>query len=101
MKFIEKINDSTWRMKVLVQPGTKTNEVSGRHDDRIRVRIQAPPVDGKANKFLCSYLAEVLGVKKSQLTVEKGFAGRKKSVIVSDVDETLWKCFMKKYDNFN
>lgn len=84
-----------------MQPGARTNEVAGRHEDRIRVRIQAPPVDGKANRSLCSFLAEILGIKKSQLAVEKGFAGRRKSVIISDVNENLWTCFLKKYDNLN
>lgn len=100
-EFLEKINDSTWRIKVLVQPRAKNNEVAGRHGDRIKIRIQAPPVDGKANRFLCSFLAEILGIRKNQLTIEKGLTGREKSVLVSDVDELFWKNFLNRYNNFN
>jgi len=101
MEFLKKINDSTWRMNVLVQPGAKANELAGKHAGRIRVRIQAPPVDGKANKSLRSYLAKILGIRKKQLSIEKGLTQREKSVIICDVDETLWKCFINRYNNFN
>ncbi len=101
MQFLEKINDSTWRIKVLVQPGSRKNEVAGEHAGRIRIRIQAPPVDGKANNYLCAFLAEFLGIKKKQLSIEKGLTGRQKSVIISDIDEDLLKSFMNKYDKFN
>jgi uncharacterized protein len=100
-EFLEKINDSTWRIKILVQPRARNNEIAGRHGDRIRIRIQAPPVDGKANRFLCSFLAEILGIRKNQLSVEKGHTAREKSVLVSDVDEHFWKNFLNRYNNFN
>lgn len=100
-EFLEKINDSTWRIKVLVQPGARINEVAGRHGDRIRIRIQAPPVNGKANRYLCSFLAEILGIRKKQLSVEKGLTARKKSMLVSGVDELFWKNFLNRYNNFN
>jgi uncharacterized protein (TIGR00251 family) len=100
-EFLEKINDSTWRIRVLVQPGARKNEVTGRHGDRIRIRIQAPPVDGKANRYLCSFLAEILGIRKNQLSIEKGLSAREKSVLVSDVDELFWKNFLNRYNNFN
>lgn len=101
MEFLEKIDDSTWRVKVLVQPGARKNEVAGRHAGRIRIKIQAPPVDGKANASLCSFMADALGVRKNQLSIEKGLTSREKSLIVSGVDEVLWKCFSDRYNNFN
>lgn len=101
MEFLEKIDDSTWIMKVLVQPGARTNEVAGEHGGRIRIRIQSPPVDGRANKFLCVFLAGILGIKKNQLFIDKGLTSREKRVIVSGVDEELWSNFMKKYNNRN
>ncbi len=89
--FVEKIDGSTWRLKVLVQPGATINKLSGVHAQRIRVRVQAPPVDNKANKFLCSYLARILGIRKNQIRIEKGLTSREKSLIVSGVDEATWK----------
>lgn len=98
MDFLERIDDSTWRIKVLVQPGSRINEISGRHSGRIRIRIQAPPVDGKANRSLCSYLADILGIRKSQLSIERGLGSREKSVIVRNVDRYLWKNFENRYN---
>ncbi len=100
MEFLEKIDGSTWRIKVLVQPRAKTNEIVGKHAGRIKIKIQAPPVNGKANEFLCSFLSDVLGVRKNQLTIEKGSGARHKSIIICNVDGDLWNNFVKRY-NFN
>lgn len=101
MDFLEKIDNSTWRVRVLVQPGAKKSVIQGIQENRLKVRIQARPVEGKANKGLCSFLAEVLGIKKSQLQLEKGLTSRQKSIIISGVNEDLWKLFIKKYNHFN
>ncbi len=63
-----------------VQPGSKKTCIDGEYDDRIRVRVKAPPVDGKANQALCEFLAEEFGVKKSNVTVRLGETSRYKTV---------------------
>ncbi|MFO7821489.1 MAG: DUF167 domain-containing protein [Lentisphaeria bacterium] len=55
-----------------VQPGAKRTEVNGIHDGRLKIRIQTPPSDGKANKELCRFLARP-SAKRSQVHV--GSAG--------------------------
>ena len=50
----------------------------------LRVRIQSPPVDGKANKALCQFLAKSLGLSKSQVSLVKGTTSRIKSFEVPD-----------------
>jgi len=50
----------------------------------LRVRIQSPPVDGKANKALCQFLAKSLGLSKSQVSLVKGATSRIKSFEVPD-----------------
>lgn len=48
-------------VSVHVQPGARDNRVMGRHGDALRVRVTAPPVDGKANQAVTKLLTELLG----------------------------------------
>ncbi len=50
--------------------------------DRIKLRITAPPVDGKANKHLIKFLATVFQVPKSHITIKNGKTGRNKHLII-------------------
>ena len=65
---------------VHVQPRAKKSEIAGRHGDAIRVRLQAPPVDGAANEELVRFLAESLGVARRAVTITGGLASRRKTV---------------------
>lgn len=54
--------------------------------ERLKVRITAPPVDGKANGHLCRYLAKCLGVPRSAVVIEAGQSSRDKRVRVRGAD---------------
>lgn len=62
----------------------KTDEISGIHANRLRVRIKSPPVDGKANKQLLSFFAKEFGVAKSNTKIIRGKLGRDKTIAVYD-----------------
>lgn len=66
-------------------PGARRNELSGVADGRLRVRLAAPPVEGRANEALVRYLAEVLGVRRDHVTVVAGGRSRRKLVHLSGV----------------
>lgn len=66
-----------------VQPGAKTDTVTGVVDGVLRLRLAAPAVEGRANEALCTYLAELLGTAKSRVEIIKGQGGRLKQVKVS------------------
>jgi len=53
--------------RVRVQPGASKNEIVGVQEDALKIRISAPPVEGKANKALIQFLAKQLGAKRSQV----------------------------------
>lgn len=72
--------DGSLRLEVHVQPGAKTTEAVGLHGDRLKVRLAAPPVDGKANDALLAFVAESLGVPRSAVTVVRGQTSRQKTV---------------------
>jgi uncharacterized protein (TIGR00251 family) len=70
------------RIAVLVTPRASRSAVSGVADDRLRVRIAAPPVDGAANAELARVLAAALGVPRGAVAVVAGAASRRKVVVV-------------------
>jgi uncharacterized protein (TIGR00251 family) len=61
------------------------NEIAGRMGDVIKVRLTAPPVEGKANKALIAFLARRLGVHKSQVEIVAGKTSRDKVISVLDL----------------
>jgi len=56
------------------------------NDGTIRIRLVAPPIEGKTNDALTKFLAEVLGVSKSKIEIVAGLKGRDKLVSVLDLD---------------
>ena len=65
-------------LRVWVQPRASRDEWVGLREDRFRIRITAPPVDGQANAHLRAFLADLFGVAKSQVTLLAGETGRDK-----------------------
>jgi len=62
------------------QPGSKKTEVQGIHGERLKIRLAAPPVDGKANEILIAWLANQLGIPKAKVQLTHGLTGRQKRV---------------------
>ena len=69
-------------LELQVQPRAKKDAVAGRYGDRLRVRLAAPPVEGKANERLVRFLAEEFGVPQKAVQILAGQTGRSKSVVV-------------------
>jgi uncharacterized protein (TIGR00251 family) len=61
-----------------IQPGTQKTEVVGPYGDALKIRLAAPPVDGKANAALIGFVAERLGLAKSAVTLKSGQISRRK-----------------------
>jgi uncharacterized protein (TIGR00251 family) len=73
--------DSLW-LAVSVQPNAKRTAPDGLHDGALRVRLCAPPVDGKANRLLIDWLAGELGLPKRALLLVRGEASRRKCLVI-------------------
>jgi uncharacterized protein (TIGR00251 family) len=71
------------RISLKVYPNAPKNEVLDSTEGVLRVRIAAPPVRGKANRELLSFLSQLLGVRQSSLAIIKGHTSRSKVVAVS------------------
>ncbi|WP_461520374.1 DUF167 family protein [Porticoccus sp.] len=66
----------------LLQPRSSKNEIVGIQGDRLKIRITAPPVDGKANQHLVALLSKWFGAPKSAITIVRGETGRQKTVAI-------------------
>jgi uncharacterized protein (TIGR00251 family) len=70
-------------LSVRLQPRASCDEIVGPHGtESLKVRITAPPVDGKANQHLIKYLAKAFGVAKGQVTLLSGTTGRDKRLAI-------------------
>ena len=78
------------KLALKVTPGARKNEILGWEDDYpqvgrvLKLKIAAPPVEGKANKEIVLFLAKALGVSKSSIEVVHGTSGRIKLVEIPD-----------------
>ncbi|MBI4984803.1 MAG: YggU family protein [Rhodocyclales bacterium] len=68
-----------------IQPGAKRTEVAGPHGDALKIRLAAPPVDGKANEALIAFVAKTLGVPKASVALVSGQTSRAKRVRVAGI----------------
>lgn len=66
------------KLPIHATPGAKRTEAAGAHGDALRVRLGAPPVDGKANAALIAWVAEAFNVPKGQVELLHGAGGRQK-----------------------
>lgn len=68
-----------------IQPGAKKTEVVGVHGEALKIRLAAPPVDGKANSALIEFLADLFELPKVRVTLVSGQTSRAKRVALSGV----------------
>ncbi|MEY4468136.1 MAG: hypothetical protein RIR21_1929 [Pseudomonadota bacterium] len=66
------------RIAVHVQPNASRTEIAGLVEGALKIRLHAPPVDGKANEALTQFIAERLKVAKRDVTVSRGHGSRQK-----------------------
>lgn len=71
-------------LRLRIVPNARRSEVVGVHGDAIKVKVQAPAMDGKANEALREFLAEALGVSVRDVEIVTGEKSRDKVVAVAD-----------------
>ena len=72
-------------LEVRVQPRASRPGPAGVHGGRLRVRLSAPPIDGRANAELVERLAEAFGVPRARVVIEHGLSGRDKRVRIRGI----------------
>jgi uncharacterized protein (TIGR00251 family) len=73
-------------LKVYLQPKSSKNEIIGSYRDGVKVKVTAPPVEGKANDALRQFLAKALGIAPSQIEILKGHHSREKTLKIEGID---------------
>ncbi|HCI53874.1 MAG TPA: YggU family protein [Gallionella sp.] len=66
-----------------VQPGAKRSEICGLHGEALKLKLAAPPIDGRANEALLKYIAELFRVPVRQVELRQGAQSRHKVVAVT------------------
>ncbi len=71
-------------LAVRVQPGAKKTAIMGLYGEgeAIKIAVQAPPLEGKANEALIAYLSKLLGLTRSSITIAHGESGRTKLLLL-------------------
>jgi uncharacterized protein (TIGR00251 family) len=65
-------------LAVHIQPRSSESKIVGVHNQRLKIKIMAPPVDGRANAEIYQFLSKLFGVTKSQIVLLNGERGRDK-----------------------
>jgi uncharacterized protein len=82
------------RLSVRVVPRSSKTRIDGVFTGALRVRVNAPPVDGAANKALCGFLAKAFVLRKRDVEIVQGERSREKTVLLrgisrSDIEQAL------------
>ncbi len=78
-------------LDVRIQPRASKDEIVGFHGNRLKIRITAPPVDGRANQHLIAYLASVFKVPRRDIVLLAGETGREKRIkVISPSVMPVW-----------
>nr|WP_320010645.1 DUF167 domain-containing protein [uncultured Desulfobulbus sp.] len=83
---LSQLADGTIALRLHVQPRASSNGIAGLQGDLLKLRLTTPPVDGKANKAVIAFLAKLLKLPKSAVTLKSGHQSRNKTVIIEGVE---------------
>jgi uncharacterized protein (TIGR00251 family) len=84
-------------LEIRVQPNSLKNQIVGLHADRLKIKIQSPPVDGKANACVVDFLSELFGIAKSRVSLLRGDTSREKTLFLEGLSEEDAKVVLQKH----
>jgi uncharacterized protein (TIGR00251 family) len=80
-----------------VVPKSARDEIWGSVNGILRVRVSAPPIEGKANERLIELISRTIGVPRSNVTIIKGRTSRIKTISIEGVSQSKFNWFKKTY----
>jgi uncharacterized protein (TIGR00251 family) len=83
---------------VKVVPGASRNSVVGVEGEFLKVRLTAPPVEGRANHALIELMSKLLRVPKSRVHILTGLSSKQKSLLVENYEAVQFREFLSKLD---
>jgi uncharacterized protein (TIGR00251 family) len=94
LQVVERKDGCTFHVRV--QPRSRRDEVTGLHGDALKIRLKAPPIEGKANQALQKFLAKQLNVPPSAVEILTGHTSRQKRIHVADVSADAIRALLEK-----
>lgn len=91
------MKETSVEIQVQIQPKSSRDEIVGLHGGRLKIKITAPPADGKANERLAAFIAKSLGVPKTGVQIVRGKTSRLKTLRVSGIDEEGYNEFLSNF----
>lgn len=91
------VEEKLLEITVQIQPKSSRDEITGIHNGRLKIKIAAPPVEGKANQRLISFIAKTFRVPKSGVEIVKGKTSKLKTVKISGLDQKAYNEFLSKF----
>jgi uncharacterized protein len=102
MKWLKLTKNNLLTLQVFVKPGAKKTEIVNLTQEEIEIKLHAPPVDGKANLELTTYLAKVLHLKKSDVKIVAGEKSKEKIICVKNLtQEEIETSLTKEFKNYS
>lgn len=80
-------------IQVFVQPRASKNELAGVHENSLKIRLTAPPVEDEANKECVKFIAKLFNLPKTRVEILKGHKSRRKTLLIKglSLEETKEK----------
>lgn len=76
------VRDDGWLLQLWIHSGARQTRIDGVHDGRLKLHVQAPPIDGRANQAITDAIAHALGVARGRVQLVSGFKSKQKTVLV-------------------
>jgi hypothetical protein len=73
------------RLEVRIQPGASKNKIISYENNILKMKIAAPPIEGKANQKLVDFLSDNLDIAKSNIRIKVGMTGKCKILEINDI----------------
>lgn len=83
-------------ISIRIQPRAKKIGINGTHDGALKIGVNSPPIDGRANEELTALLAELLDVPKRSISIINGELARDKKVLIAGVTANKVAGLLKK-----
>lgn len=77
-----RLHDGGITLTLHVQPGAKRSEIVGLHGNALKIKLAAPPVEGRANEALLKFIAELFDVPLRNVELKQGEQSRRKVVVI-------------------
>lgn len=90
------VKNESCSLHIRIQPGASQNKVVGYENGVLQLRIMAPPVEGKANRKTIEFVADLLDVPPSFITIKTGLAARQKTLTISGLSTERLKELLSK-----